>query len=374
MKKNICIIVIAVVLIFAIEISTWATSLSNELEDKKNDLSNAQDQMNEVKVELSQTLKQIQELDTSIKSYESEIDQLNSQIQNLNTNIEATQARLDVAQEDLDRQQQALEARLVALYEAGDTTYLDVLLSSNGVFDFITNYSLITELAEADSILLEKLESSKNEIETSKIKLEEQKEQIKTAKDSKEKTSLALQNSKTLKNNYMSKLSDEEKDLQKQIDQYKADIRKLEDDIAKASGQNNGGNYLGGIMAWPTPGYTYITSPYGPRIHPVYGYQITHTGIDIGAPYGARAVAADDGVVTLATYYGGYGNCVMINHGGGVSTLYAHGSQIKVRVGDTVKRGDTVLIVGSTGVSTGAHLHFEVRLNGRHTNPIPYLK
>lgn len=127
-------------------------------------------------------------------------------------------------------------------------------------------------------------------------------------------------------------------------------------------------------MAWPIPGYTRITSKYGMRTHPITGVYKLHTGVDVSAPMGANFVAANDGIVTKAGYNGAYGNMVIIDHGGGVSTLYAHGSEIMVQVGDTVKRGETVVLkVGSTGYSTGPHAHFEVRLNGVVTDPLPYI-
>lgn len=126
-------------------------------------------------------------------------------------------------------------------------------------------------------------------------------------------------------------------------------------------------------MAWPVPGYTRITSNYGMRTHPITGIYKLHTGVDLGAPMGANFVAANDGVVTKAGYNGAYGNMVIIDHGGGISTLYAHGSEILVTVGQTVKKGDVILKVGSTGYSTGAHAHFEVRVNGQVVNPLPYI-
>jgi murein DD-endopeptidase MepM/ murein hydrolase activator NlpD len=132
--------------------------------------------------------------------------------------------------------------------------------------------------------------------------------------------------------------------------------------------------YAGGVMKWPTPGYTRVSSPYGMRIHPIYKVKKMHTGIDIDAPSGAKIVAANSGKVILAGWNGGYGNCVIIDHGGGLATLYAHQSKILVSVGDKVQKGDTVGKVGSTGLSTGPHLHFEVRKNGSTTNPIPYVK
>ena len=132
--------------------------------------------------------------------------------------------------------------------------------------------------------------------------------------------------------------------------------------------------YIGGELAWPIPGYTRVTSKYGMRTHPITGVYKLHTGVDVSAPTGANFVAANDGIVVKAGYNGAYGNMVIIDHGGGVSTLYAHGSEIMVQVGETVKREETVVLkVGSTGYSTGPHAHFEVRLNGIVTDPMPYI-
>ena len=131
--------------------------------------------------------------------------------------------------------------------------------------------------------------------------------------------------------------------------------------------------YIGGVLAWPVPGYTRITSKYGMRTHPITGVYKLHTGVDISAPMGANFIAANDGIVTKAGMNSAYGNMVIIDHGGGISTLYAHGSEILVHVGQTVKKGVAVLKVGSTGYSTGPHAHFEVRINGVVTDPMPYI-
>jgi murein DD-endopeptidase MepM/ murein hydrolase activator NlpD len=126
-------------------------------------------------------------------------------------------------------------------------------------------------------------------------------------------------------------------------------------------------------MAWPVPGYTTITSKYGMRTHPITGVYKLHSGVDISAPTGTNFIAAADGVVTKATYNTAYGNMVMIDHGGGISTLYAHGSEIMVQVGQEVKKNDVVLKVGSTGYATGPHAHFEVRINGSTVEPLDYI-
>ena len=175
----------------------------------------------------------------------------------------------------------------------------------------------------------------------------------------------------------MNQLTEQEKQLQESIEKYKAEEETIENLIRLASNDYvYSGEFSGGVMAWPiAKGGTYITSDYGIREHPIQGIIKKHTGMDIGnAGFGAPVIAAADGVVSMASYYGGYGNCVMINHGNGVSTLYGHGQKILTTVGTTVKKGDLIMEVGSTGNSTGPHLHFEVRINGTPVDPKPYLK
>ena len=166
-------------------------------------------------------------------------------------------------------------------------------------------------------------------------------------------------------------------ETQTKIQEYKEEEARIEALIQIATGDYEySGEFTGGVMAWPiAKSGTYITSDYGIREHPIQGVIKKHTGIDIGnAGFGAPVIAAADGVVTMAGYYGGYGNCVIINHGNGISTLYGHGQTILTEVGKQVKKGDLIMEVGSTGNSTGPHLHFEVRINGSCVDPKPYLK
>ena len=143
---------------------------------------------------------------------------------------------------------------------------------------------------------------------------------------------------------------------------------------ASLSYEANPVKYTGGVMQWPVPDSQRITSYYGYRIHPVYKTKKFHSGIDIGIGYGKPIVATGDGTVTLAAYNGGYGKCLIINHGSGISTLYAHNSSLLVSKGEKVTRGQVIAYAGSTGVSTGPHLHFEVRVNGATTDPLSYLR
>ncbi|WP_294586795.1 oligosaccharide flippase family protein, partial [uncultured Ruminococcus sp.] len=183
------------------------------------------------------------------------------------------------------------------------------------------------------------------------------------------KTAKILENTKTVRENYISKLSDQEKSIQEKIDEYNTRFAEINAEILAIARDGIDTQYIGGELAWPVPGYTRISSKYGMRTHPITGVYKLHTGVDISAPLGANFIAANDGIVTKAGYNSAYGNMVIIDHGGGVSTLYAHGSEILVQVGQVVKRGESILKVGSTGYSTGPHAHFEVRLNGVVTDP-----
>ena len=176
-----------------------------------------------------------------------------------------------------------------------------------------------------------------------------------------------------MRESFIEKLSDEEKNLQTKIDEINAQYEVVNKQILALAQQGIDTAYIGGELAWPVPGYTRITSKYAMRVHPITGQYKLHTGVDIGAPEGANFIAANDGIVTKAEYNTAYGKMVIIDHGGGISTLYAHGSEILVEVGQNVKRGETVLKVGSTGYSTGPHAHFEVRINGITTDPLPYI-
>ena len=350
------------------------TDLQTKQQDLQNQIDEANGELENVQEELSENLQQVQKLDEKIENSQGELDELNSQIEELQKTIDEVNSRLEVAEESYNKQKEILEKRLVAVYEAGETNYLDVILSSRSISDFLSNYYIITELASYDTELLDDMEKKKNEIELDKQKLDNAQNELATKKTNQTRTARILENTKTVRENFISKLSDQEKDIQAQIDEYNRQFDEVNAEILALAMQGLDTKYIGGELAWPVPGYTRITSKYGMRTHPITGVYKLHTGVDIGAPMGASFVAANDGIVTKAGYNGAYGNMVIIDHGGGVSTLYAHGSQILVNVGDVVKRGETeVLKVGSTGYSTGPHAHFEVRLNGVVTDPLPYI-
>ena len=349
------------------------TDLQSKQETLQNQIQDATGNLEDVQSDINENLQQVQNLDERINESTTKIEELNTKITELKTSISEIEGKLTEAQENYENQKKILEARLIAMYEAGETQYLDVFLQSRNMSEFLSNYFLITEIASYDMDLLEEMENKKRVIDTAMEKLQKNKEELDTALQTQLKTSKILENTKTLRENYVSKLSEEEKKIQAQIDDYTTQVNALNAEILQLALQGIDTQYIGGVLAWPVPGYTRISSNYGMRYHPILHVNKLHTGVDIAAPMGANFVAANDGIVTKAGYNGAYGNMVIIDHDGGISTLYAHGSEILVQVGQTVKRNDPILKVGSTGYSTGPHAHFEVRINGVVTNPIEYI-
>lgn len=364
-----------------IENNTTTNTTSNDLSKLQEQQQDLQSKMKEVgqdlievQDELTDNLEQIQIIDEKIEQSEKDLEELTKKIDKISNNNEKLEKKLKVATENYEKQKKILESRLVAMYEAGETQYLDVILSSADISEFLSNYVLVTEIASYDMELLNDVEEKKNIIELAKQHLDDNLEQLNLMKTSQEKNSKILQNTKVLREKYITKLSEEEKTVQAKIDEYKTQFEAVNREILQtALADGLLADYVGGMMTWPIPGYKTITSNYGMRSHPITGVYNLHTGVDVSAPIGADFVAANDGIVTKAYFNSAYGNMVMIDHGGGISTLYAHGSEILVRVGQLVKKGEPVLKVGSTGYSTGPHAHFEVRINGIATNPMEYI-
>lgn len=352
-------------------------TLQEQQQDVQNKLTESNNRLEYVQSELTASVQKIQELDDQITEYQNQYNDLQNQITSLEQQMAETENNLLNLQNEYDKKEKLLKTRTVALYEAGDSTYLDVLLDSSNLMDFLSKYYMLEQIIEFDTNLLEELDKQSKEIEAQKANQEQQKTDLRVAKAKAGQMQILMENNKILQENYISKLTDEEKQLQEQITQFKAEQAEIERKIQEAYNYGTGFaiQFTGGVMIWPIAKEgTYITSPYGNRLHPIQGVYKYHEGIDIGnAGYGAPVVAAADGIVIYAGVMGGYGNCVMIYHGDGLITLYGHGQEIKTSLGTPVKQGDVIMLVGSTGNSTGPHLHFEVRKDGEIVDPIPYL-
>ncbi len=355
-------------------------SLNEQKEQVEQELQKAEEQLTYVQDELSESIVQLQEMDDKINEYQASLDEVNSQYEELQKRVEESEKQLAEAQEKYDKKLNLLKNRLVAIYKNGETRYLDVLMNSKSIIDFVSKYYVVQKITEYDSKAIDELEETKLELEKINNQLEEDKAQMKLTKVEAEKQTVVLTNTRTVYENHKNSLSESEKQLNAQIETYKKQQQELENLIRYTiSGSTYELKYSGGVMIWPTLESSYITSPYGSRLHPIQGIVKNHDGIDIGGKTGDPVYAAADGIVIYSQFNtGGYGNMVMVDHGldsNGVKivTLYAHGDKLLKSVGDTVKQGDVIMEMGSTGNSTGPHVHFEVRENGTHVDPKKYL-
>lgn len=348
-----------------------------ELQEKSSQLTQAIDESNNrlqaVQDELSTNMQELQELDNQIAQSQNELNNINTDINDLMKQITENEEKLNKTQAEFDKIQDLLDARIIKMYETPKFEFLQVILASKSATEFLSTYYAMKELAEYDKELLDTVRKQKEEIETTKKILAEKKRQVVASKQTQQKKAQVLANTKTMRQYYISKLSTEEQELQAKIDDYNNQVETIEAEIKLMALNSVSADYIGGALTWPIPGYNTITSEFGMRVHPITGAYKLHTGTDIGAPMGADFVAMGKGVVTKASMTPAYGNMVIIDHGGGVQTLYAHGSEILVQVGQEVEAGTPVLKVGSTGYSTGPHAHFEIRINGQPVNPMDYL-
>lgn len=347
--------------------------LQIEKSELENGINASNTQIEFIESELTATVAEIAEINQKICDKKLEIETLEAQEKDLLEYIDKAEEELEKSNERYDKQKDLLERRLVAMYEMGQTSYLDILLNSKGITEFLSNYYLISEVTTADTELLNNVEDEKIYNKKLKETLETKKAVLAASRETREKNAIALENMNIIKNNRIQQLTEEEAEVQRKIEEYQNQIADIEKEIRLLALANISEQYVGGTMAWPVPGYTRITSPFGMRTHPITGVYKLHTGTDIGAPLGANFIAANDGIVTYAGWNNAYGNMVIIDHGGGITTLYGHGSEILVNVGDTVVQGTPVLKVGSTGYSTGPHAHFEVRVNGQYVEPLDYI-
>ena len=362
------------------EYSNTILTLHEQQTQVEENLNHAKEQLSFVEEELSESLLEIQNLETRIAEGQTKLDEINSKYKEIQNKVNQAEDRLEVVQEEYDKKDELLKKRLVALYKKGTMTYLDVLMNSKDVIDFVSRYYVVKRIAEYDSKTMNEIAKQKEEIEKITEQLNKDKSEMKSVKAEAEEQDVLLTNMKTIAENNKTSLTESEQKLKSEIDAYMKQQEELENLIQYAIfGSTYELQYSGGIMMWPTLVTSYITSPFGNRLHPIQGIIKNHDGIDIGGAMGDPVYAAQDGIIIYSDFNnGGYGNMVMIDHGlneNGVKivTLYGHGSKLLKQVGDAEKQGDVIMEVGSTGNSTGPHVHFEVRENGLAVDPKIYL-
>ena len=273
--------------------------------------------------------------------------------------------------EEMTEQNENMNQRLRAMYKNGNTGMLEVLLGSENLSTLVTNIDMVSRIYDSDTEVLETMQETYNKIEEQKKQLEALSAELKAQEASAKAKQDEMEADQSVISKKKSEVDKDNKELEKMLDEFQAEADALTKEIQGL--QSTGTKYTGGKMTWPAPGITRITSEFGNRIHPVLKTKKFHAGMDIGCPTGSKIVAAASGTVLKAAYRGTYGNMVMIDHGGGIVTLYAHNSKLLVKAGDKVSAGQQISVSGATGRVTGPHLHFEVRVNGNYVNPKNYL-
>ena len=353
-----------------------------ELQDSLTDLKKVKEELEASKNDLA---KYVEELDSNLADIEKKIAELKQLIEEKEAEIAETEKNLEEAQKIEQEQYEAMKVRIKFMYEKSDEFYLETLFSAESFGDILNKADYIEQLSAYDREKLDEYALNSQIIQLYKEELEAEKEILDEAKAGVVAEQAALESLISEKEQqitaYQSDISNKEaaiKEYEDDIATQNAVISALEKAVAEEKAKllaENGTviTYDGGVFAWPAPSYTRVSSDYGTRMHPTLGVEKFHNGIDLAAPSGSSILAAYDGKVVASDYNASMGNYVMIDHGNDLYTIYMHASALYVSKGDIVVKGQKIAAVGSTGRSTGPHLHFGVRLNGSYVSPWNYL-
>lgn len=365
------IVAILLMLTFAVETSLASAATLSQI---RNNIKNKQQELNESKAKEKSLGDQVNSLEQQINSKQSDIDELEASISEAQAKLETLEEELAAAEEKVNTQNENLNARLRNMYKNGSVGFIDVLMDSGSFSEFLNNLSLVEKVYTSDQDVLEELQKAYDEIDAKKKEIETLQAELSESKATMEEQKSSLEADKASVEKKKSEIAADSAETQRELDKLEADAQALTSSIRNSGSSSSSSKYNGGIMAWPVPSCHTISSGYGGRIHPTTGKYKFHGGLDIPGSYGSAIVAANSGKVIWAGNRGdSYGNYVIIDHGGGVSTLYGHSSKVLVSTGQSVSRGQRIANVGSTGRSTGPHCHFEVRINGSRVNPTPYV-
>ena len=390
---------LGLILVLAAGIPIQASSASTEkvTEDAAStkSLQEAQDEKAQLEKALKEAQSTIEDLKDSKGDIESKVTELNQQLMDISARITDLENQLTAKSEDIqetkdelagakerEAQQYAdMKVRIQFMYENGQTSYLEALLSSRNISEFLNSADYIAQIQSYDRQKLTEYQDTVESIVNLEAQLEQEYTDLEALKSTVESNKATVAAMMRQKESELADISGDIEDAQSDADYYAAEIQAQEELIAaikraeaeKAAAGVEEHPYTGGAFRWPCPSSTRVTSDYGTRVSPMSGASSNHKGIDIGASAGADIIAAADGTVTAASYSSAAGNYVMIDHGGGLYTVYMHASSLLVSPGQTVSAGDVIAKVGSTGISTGSHLHFGVSLNGSYVSPWSYL-
>ena len=376
--KRLAIVTVLFILLF----TSIAPAAAIDLKTAKNEKSTVDSRISKVNANKKKVLEQKAALERQKKKVanaqaaeNNAYKELVSQLTDAQENLRITEAALADAVANYNSQRELVKTRLGVMYENTSSTMLDTLLESRSILEFFERIQYMSVIAQSDSELINDLNDLKLDVEYKRKMQQEAKALLEQKTSDKQERLSSLKASRAELEDQLSRSKAELAKLEKEEDALLAESKRLQSVIKNLSKSTK--KYAGGPMTWPLPSSYTITSSFGMRKHPILRKYKMHTGIDIDGDTGNSIVAANRGTVIMAQYdtSGGYGRMIVIDHGGGISTLYAHCSKLLVSVGDEVKAGGIIAKVGSTGLSTGSHLHFEVRVNGDPVNPLNgYLK
>ncbi len=337
-----------------------AQEILNKLEDAQSDLKNY-----------------IVQLDLELTKIQLEISRLERSQKELEKSIAETQKSLDLAKKAQDEQYDEMKKRIQMVYETGNKGYLDVLLTASSMTDMLNKTEYISQVSLYDYNILKKLKKVKEQVANMKMKLDQDlktNEKLQTEVNAQKQTMETLVQEKTAQvEEYQTSIDAQTEEVEKYA-QAQAEAEAIIAAAEAAASTSATSSYTGGVFTWPAPGNTRITSYFGGREAPVAGASVEHKGIDIACNTGDPIVAAASGTVIVSTYNYAEGNYICIDHGGGVVTVYMHNSALLVSVGEAVVAGQQIAQAGSTGYSTGPHLHFGVRVDGVYQDPLGFLQ
>ncbi len=352
--------------------ATTLADLENKLNDLKNQEKQIANELNQAKKDVKNQEAYQNQLSYQINNVESQISTLNQRISTLNDQISQKETEIEQAQKNIDENFDLFKKRLRVMYMSNDATVLSVLFGSSTFAEFLSAAETIQRIADHDDRLIEELSAQKRQIEEDKAAIEESRKKVEADRQSLISKQSQLDQARAESNEELEQLKLLEAKAKKSYAEIVQDLEAADAEIKEyirthqSTGQLSPGGWL-----WPVAGRTRISSGYGYRI--LNGVREFHKGIDIPCPYNTPIRAAKSGTVIRANFSSSYGNIVIIDHGGGYSTVYAHNTSLQVSYGQQVQQGQTVALAGQTGQAYGVHCHFEVRVNGVVENPLNYV-
>lgn len=357
------------------EVGVDAASVQEKINAATKEKQEALDKINKSKESKKEALSKKQVLDHEIDIINAELAEMDAIIAQSDAKIREKEAEIAEYESKIAMIDDEFKARIRAIDEMGSATYIDILLNSKSLGDFLAKLETVREIAAHDQAVIDRMIELKQGVESSKAEIEIARSHQQEARNLTADKRAQLKQKQNEQSSLISQLTSDIAAYEKAYNKAAAEENSLKASLQSSLSRSGGGTvYTGGVFTWPAPSYTYISSPYGYRTHPVLGTRKFHSGIDLAAPGGSNILAAADGTVRSAGWNGGYGYCVVVDHGGGVATLYGHASKLLVSSGQKVSKGQVIALVGTTGMSTGNHLHFEVLKNGATTDPMAYLR